>query len=177
MNKALLAVVGVLALTVVRVSAQQFPRGDDPAPANVSPAEVQRMFDAYALVQAQDQLRLGDDQYPQFLPRYKALQEVRRRSQLERGRIIQDLRRLSLDAKADETQLKDRMKALQDLETKTAADVRKAYDTIDQILNVRQQAQFRAFEELMERRKVDLVTRARQNTRPPLPGRGLRGPQ
>jgi len=36
-----------------------------------------------------------------------------------------------------------------------------------------QQAQFRAFEELMERRKIDIVTRARQNNR--LNNRGSRG--
>jgi hypothetical protein len=68
--------------------------------------------------------------------------------------------------------LKDRLKALQDLEIRTAADVRKAFDAVDQVLDVRQQAQFRVFEELMERRKIDLVTRARQNNRPKA---GLRG--
>ena len=55
-------------------------------PRPVTPAEIQRMFDAYALVQAQDQLKLGDDQYPRFLARFKALQEIRRRAQAERTR-------------------------------------------------------------------------------------------
>jgi Spy/CpxP family protein refolding chaperone len=66
----------------------------------------------------------------------------------------------------DEAQLKERMKALQDLETRSAADVKKAYDAIDQVLDVRQQAKFRVFEELMERRKLELVSRARQANRP-----------
>jgi hypothetical protein len=44
--------------------------------------------------------------------------------------------------------------------------VKKAYDAIDQVLDVRQQAKFRVFEELMERRKLELVTRARQANRP-----------
>jgi hypothetical protein len=144
--------------------AQQPPAG--PGSGAVSPAEIQRLFDAYALVQAQAQLKLSDDQYPPFLARYKALQDLRRRSQNERGRIIQDLRRLTMDeAKSDEAQLRDRIKALQELDVQAAADVRKAYDAVDQVLDLRQQAKFRVFEEQMERRKIDLVTRARQNNR------------
>jgi hypothetical protein len=154
----------VLCVAVPAAHAQQPPAG--PGNDSVSPAEIQRLFDAYALVQAQAQLKLSDDQYPSFLARYKALQDLRRRSQNERGRIIQDLRRLSMDeAKSDEGQLKDRIKALQDLDVQAAADVRKAYDAVDQVLDLRQQAKFRVFEEQMERRKIDLVTRARQNNR------------
>jgi hypothetical protein len=173
MKNAAFVIAGLLAFTMLRADVHARQRGralgeDQP----VTPAEIQRMFDAYALVQAQDQLKLGDDQYPQFLSRFKALQEVRRRSQAERMRLIQELRRLSGDARPDEAPLKDRLKALQDLEIRTAADVRKAFDAVDQVLDVRQQAQFRVFEELMERRKIDLVTRARQNNRPKA---GLRG--
>ena len=160
----------VVATMFSDVDAQEPGRGAADNP--VSPAEIQRMFDAYALVQAQDQLKLADDQYPQFLSRFKALQEMRRRLQTERVRIIQDLRRLSADAKPDDSQLKDRIRMLQDLEVRTAAEIRKAFDAIDQVLDVRQQAQFRVFEELMERRKIELVTRARQNTRARLRGRG-----
>jgi hypothetical protein len=132
----------------------------------VTPAEIQRMFDAYALVQAQDQLRLGEDQYPQFLARFKALQDARRRGQAERGRLLQELARLTReDNKTDEAELKERLKALQELDARSAADIRKAYDGVDQVLDVRQQARFRLFEEMMERRKIELVTRARQNNR------------
>ena len=179
MTKACLALVGLLAFSAARPSSAvaQFPPGPQgPAvdPANATPIEIQRMFDAYALVQAQEQLKLADDQYTQFLPRFKALQEVRRRTQGERGRIIMDLRRLALDPKSDEAQIKERLKSLQDLDTRSAADLKRAYDAIDQVLDVRRQAQFRAFEELMERRKLELVTRARQNNRPPLRGRAGR---
>ena len=48
------------------------------------------------------------------------------------------------------------------LDARSAADIKKAYDAIDQILDLRQQAKFRVFEENMERRKLELVTRARQ---------------
>ena len=155
------------ALVPTAVFAQgQPPEGGAPLEQpGVSPAEIQRMFDAYALLQAQDQLKISVEHYPQFLSRFKALQDARRKALQERTRIIQDLRRLASDAQPDETQIKDRLKALQELEARSGAEVRKAYDGIDQVLDVGQQAKFRVFEEMMERRKLELVTRARQANR------------
>lgn len=132
----------------------------------VSPAEVQRMFDAYALMQAQEQLKIGDEQFSQFLTRYKALQEVRRRALQDRSKTIVELRRLLNQPQPDDTQIRDRLKALQELELRGAADEKKSYDAIDQVLDLRQQAKFRVFEEVMERRKLELVGRARQANRP-----------
>jgi hypothetical protein len=141
------------------------PPGGDETP-NVSPLEIQRMFDAYALVQAQDRLKLSDEQFPQFLARFKALQEVRRRLQIERMRALRELNRLSQTEKVEDSAFKDQLRVLQEIESRTSAEVRKGYDSIDQVLDVRQQANFRLFEEMMERRKIELVTRARQNYRP-----------
>jgi hypothetical protein len=150
--------------SAVRGAAQGRQRGGEPN--GVSPAEVQRMFDAYALVQAQDALKLTDRQYPEFLKRFRELQEVRRRHQRERLRLLQELRVMTdPDAHSSETELKGRLKLLQDLDARTAADLRQAYDAIDQALDVRQQARFRVFEEQMERRKIELLIRARQATR------------
>jgi Spy/CpxP family protein refolding chaperone len=134
--------------------------------ASITPAEIQRMFDAYALLQAQEQLKIGDEQYTQFLTRFKALQDVRRKALNERSRIVQDLRKLINDGQPDEAQIKERLKTLDDVEARAAADSKKAYDAIDQVLDVRQQARFRIFEEVMERRKLELVTRARLANRP-----------
>jgi len=148
---------------------QQPATATQPAPAEtpaVSLPELQRMFDAYALVQAQDQLKIGDDQFSRFLPRFKALQDVRRRALQERTRLILELRRLLMETSSDENQLRDRLKALEDIDARAQAEVRKAYDAIDQVLDVQQQAKFRIFEEQMERRKLELVTRARQANRP-----------
>jgi Spy/CpxP family protein refolding chaperone len=165
-----LAIAGLLASGGVGLAAQgvrQGPRGgaggEDPS---VSPAEIQRMFDAYALMQAQEQLKISEDQFSQFLTRYKALQDVRRRNLQERTRLVNELRRLLNRGQPDETQLKERLNALQELETRLPADVKKAYDAIDQMLDLQQQAKFRVFEENMERRKLELVTRARQANRP-----------
>jgi Spy/CpxP family protein refolding chaperone len=167
--KALVVTVAI-ALSATAASAQgrqagragRGPNGEG----GVSPAEVQRMFDGYALMQAQEQLKIDDAHFSQFLTRYKALQEVRRKALQDRARLVAELRRMVAAAQPDEAQLRERMKALQDVETRTAADLRKAYDAIDQVLDVAQQAKFRVFEELMERRKLELVTRARQASRP-----------
>jgi hypothetical protein len=167
--KVTIAVVVLLAAGVLMpgvAGAQPPARGGNLDQANIAPAEIQRLFDAYALVQAQDELKLGDDQYPMFLARYKGLQEVRRRAQAERARLVRELVRLSAaDARSEEAPLRDGLRALQDLDARTAAETRKAYDGIDQVLDLRQQARFRVFEEQMERRKFDLVMRARQNNR------------
>jgi hypothetical protein len=145
---------------------QQAPGpGDDAA---VTPAEIQRMFDAYALIQAQDQLRLNDEQYSRFLVRFRSLQDIRRRALQEHTRLVVELRRLLMQGQPDEAQLKDRMMQLQDVDSRSIADVKKAYEGIDQVLDVKQQASFRVFEEQMERRKIELITRARQANRPKL---------
>jgi hypothetical protein len=146
-------------------------RGMDVPPAlgegGVSPAEIQRLFDAYAVMQAQTELQLSDEQYPRFMTRVRALQDARRRGLMERGRILQELRRLSGPQAGDETAVRAALKRLADLETKTLADVRQAMDAVDQVLDTRQQARYRVFEDQMERRKVELLLRARQGRRAP----------
>ncbi len=68
--------------------------------------------------------------------------------------------------RGDEAQIKERLTALQELESRNAAEMRKAYNALDEVLEVRQQARFRVFEEQIERRKIELLTRARQQNRP-----------
>jgi hypothetical protein len=169
MNNLLLAAC-VSALLAAPAGAQP-PAGVQPPAApgvnepGVSVGELQRMFDAYALMQAQEQLKISDDQFSQFLTRFKALQVVRRKALAERTRAIMELRTLTKEPQPDENQLRERLKALQEIEARAAADTRKAYDAVDQVLDVRQQARFRVFEEMMERRQIELIGRARQANR------------
>jgi hypothetical protein len=134
------------------------------APIDLSPGEVVGMLDAYALVQAQNALQLNDSQYGTFVGRLKNLQETRRRNQRARNQIVQDLRRLTNPqvTTLDEAAIRDRLKALRELDDRSAAELRKAYDSLDEVLDLRQQARFRIFEENLERRKMDLLLRARQ---------------
>lgn len=152
------------------VAAQQAPAPAVAAPdadaQGVSAGEIQRLYDAYALVQAQDALQLSDEHYVRFVARLKALQETRRRHFVTRNRILQDLRRLTNESTAaDEAALRDRLKALRDEEERGAAELRQAQDGVDELLDVRQQAKFRLFEEQMDRKRLDLLMRARQNVR------------
>jgi hypothetical protein len=137
----------------------------DDAIAPVTPGELVNMLDTYAIVQAQTALTLNDAQYGQFVTRLKRLQEARRRNQRERNQILQDLRKLTgpqAPMPVDENALRDRLHALRDHDDRAATEMRKAYDTLDEVLDVRQQARFRIFEETIERRKLDLVVRARE---------------
>ena len=144
-------------------------RGNRPDPSDplapVSTGELVNMLDTYAIVRAQAELTLNDAQYAQFVTRLKRLQEARRRNQRERNQILQDLRRLTgplATAPADETVVRERLKALRDHDERATVEMRKAYETLDEVLDVRQQARFRIFEETIERRKLDLVLRARE---------------
>jgi hypothetical protein len=163
----LAAVVGVLLATAPTLAAQGrrvvpgAPGAGDPA---VSPAEIQRMLDGYMLIQAQDVLQLSDEQFPRFLTRVRAWQDTRRRSQGERQRMLQELRRMTA-ARAgtvDEATIRERLKALDDLESRAGSEVHQQRIAIDQVLNPYQQARFRIFEETMEQRKIELLMRARQ---------------
>jgi hypothetical protein len=164
----------VVVMTAVAVlsGGGAFARAQSPQPQaetpGVTPAEIQRMFEAVALVRAQEALKLSDDRYLPFLAKYKALQDVRRRTLQERNRLLRELNRLtSADAgNADEAQIKERLKALQDLDARSESELHKAYEGVDSVLDVRQQAKFRLFEERMERQKLDLLMKARQSRAP-----------
>ena len=67
----------------------------------------------------------------------------------------------------DENAIRDRLKALREHDERAAADLRKAYETLDEVLDIRQQARFRIFEEMIERRKLDLLVRARERAARP----------
>lgn len=148
-------------------AAPQGQEGAEPGPL-LSPREVQRLLDAYVVLQAQEALRLSDAQYPQFLTKLRAFQEVRRRHEQARLRLIGELNRLSNGPAAAEgvdAQVRERLKALDELETSSAPELRKAREELFQTLDLRQQARFRVFEEQMERRKLELLLRARARPR------------
>jgi len=127
------------------------------------PAEVQRLFDAYIVIRAQEALNLDDAQFTAFLPKLRALQETRRRNDQAHNQMVVELGRLTApNASFDEAQVREKLKALLDLEGRAAGELRRAYDAIDQALDVKKQARFRVFELQMERRKLDLVLQARR---------------
>jgi hypothetical protein len=154
----------ISAVSVAVMAQAQQQAGEAPA---LAPGEVQKLFDGYAVIQAQDFLGLTDSQLAPFLPRFRALQETRRRGQQERLRLIQELNRMTNPRAGQvlEAGIRERLRALRDLETRAMSEVQKARDAIDETLDLRQQARFRVFEEQLEQRKLELLMKARQANR------------
>jgi Spy/CpxP family protein refolding chaperone len=134
------------------------------APETMSPGEFNRMFEAYALLQAQNQLKLTDEQYADFIVRLRGLQNVRRQHQQSRQRLIQDLRRLTnpQNVTTDEAAIRTALDALAREDASSYEQINKALAQVDEILDVRQRARFRLLEEQLERRKLDLLSRVRR---------------
>jgi hypothetical protein len=149
----------------------QTGRGADGAAAEaLPPRDVQQLMDGYAVVQGQEFLGLNDAQFAQFLPRFRALQETRRRHNMERLQLLQELNRMTNPraarrggVQASDAEVRDRLKMLRDVETRAVSEILKARDAIDQTLDLRQQARFRVFEEQVEQRKLQLLMQVRQN--------------
>jgi hypothetical protein len=132
---------------------------------NMSPGELHQLFDAMLVMQAQRALDLDEQRYGQFVTRVKTLQETRRRHQQERVRLINELQRMTNarnQKPVPESEITMRLTALQELESRAAGDLRRAYDAVDQVLTPVQQARFRVLEEQIERRKLELFARARK---------------
>ena len=170
MKKALLIVAIVLA------GLPAFARAQEPLPPAVAqegmtPGEIQKLFDAYIVVESQRALELSDAQYPQFIAKLKTLQDARRRNQQERNQLMQRLQRMTAPRATgvENGAIEGVLKGLQELEARNAAEMRKAYDDLDQVLDVRQRGRFRVLEEQVERRKIELLMRARQQNRPVRP--------
>jgi hypothetical protein len=145
------------------VATPQPPAGDQP----ITAGQIQRWFEAFTALQAQDRLQLSEAQYGKFVTRLKVLQETRRRHQQAHQQILNDLRKLTNPETGsnDEAAITERLKALRDEDDAAAVDMRKAYAGVDETLDLRQQARFRIFEDNMEQQKLELLMRARQNAR------------
>jgi hypothetical protein len=127
-------------------------------------AVLANMLDTYAIVEAQRALTIGDDKYGTFAARLKKLQDIRRRNQRQRQMLVRELFRMAgpkAPVPADESAIRNQLTALREHDDRAAVELRQAYDALDEVLDTRQQARFRMFEEQIERRKLDLLVRAR----------------
>lgn len=150
----------------VHAQAPRVAPGGDPSvdAARLPPREVQRLFDAYVAMQAQERLQLSDAQYPTFLPRLKALLDLRRRNLAARQSLLAELGRAS-GGPGDDRAIGEQLQRLRAFEQRSAVELAAAYRAIDDVLDLRQQARFRVFEDQVERRKMELLMRARENIR------------
>jgi Spy/CpxP family protein refolding chaperone len=129
--------------------------------------QVEEYFDQVMLHQARTNLALTDDQFLRFGAGLRRLQTARRQQQRQRLAMMRDLNMLLNANPLDEAAVTSKLKELDDFSVRSADETRTAYDAIDRALTLRQRARFRIFEEAMERRKLDLVSRARQQASQP----------
>ncbi len=102
-------------------------QGNMPAPAPGMPLpQLQAMFDAYVLVQAQGALQLDDAGYQQFFPRMNRLQDVRRQHTQQRARLIAELRRQAAPTGADDQAVLTPLQRLNDLDAQFQKDLQAA---------------------------------------------------
>ena len=167
--RGLVAIAAVALLSSAAFAQAPTPQpGPAPDAADLRPGEIQRLFDAYLVMEAQQALGLSDTQYPNFLTRLRGLQDVRRKHLVARAALLGELQRMTSSRAArpaEDGVIRERLAALQELESRHAAESRKAYTDLDALLDPRQQARFRVFEDQIERRKLELMLRARQNAR------------
>lgn len=146
--------------------AQPQAAGEDVA--GLPPGEAVRLFDAYALMRAREMLALTDQQYGPFVQQFTRLQEVRRRHLQARNRLLGELQRLTRpEAAPAESALKQALAQAAEQEMRAREESARAMAEVDGVLTLRQQVRFRVFEEHIERRKLELMSRARQGARRP----------
>jgi hypothetical protein len=138
-----------------------------PADRPITAGEIQRWFEAFTALQAQERLQLSEAQYFKFMARLQLLQETRRTHQQAHQKILNDLRKLTnpQTGSNDEAAITERLKAMKEEDAAATVDIAKAYDGVDETLDMRQQALFRIFEDQVEQQKLELLMRARQNAR------------
>ena len=129
-----------------------------PLSPNMNQQQLAAYMDTYQLQQAERELQLNDEQFPPFVRRLRRLQDVKRRHQVERRKIIGELNGLlqGTAPNRDENILA-RLRALDDVSQRAATEMRRAYEELDAGLTPWQRGRFRLLEEQMERRKVELL--------------------
>lgn len=130
---------------------------------NAPMRELQEVFDAFALVQAQRILQLDDEQYGRFFPKMSRVYQLRRTHGQARMRLVNEIRRLYAGPqRGTDAQLAEAVARLDALETQFGNEMRALRLAVDEVMTPRQRAGLRFFEEDMERQKVDFITRSRQ---------------
>jgi hypothetical protein len=135
-----------------------------PAAGPMSQQQLQEYFDVHAIVVSERELLLTDDQRPGFIARLTKLQQTRRQQIQQRNRAMRELMPLVQGAGPfRDDVIAEKLKALDELNQKTAQEVRQAELELDGVLKPWQRVRFRMLEERLERQKIDLLIKLRQS--------------
>jgi hypothetical protein len=146
-----------------------------PAAADLAKLQtVEDLLEGMEISNADKFLQVDNQHYGEFIQRLRNLQRMRRQHQNQRQRLVMELRRLTNqnNPPVEDALLEAPTKRLDDFDKQAFQDMQNAYAQIDEVLNVRQRARFRLFEEMMEQRKLEILTRVLKSGQPAAPGRG-----
>jgi hypothetical protein len=135
-------------------------RANDGPPA-LRADEVQQIVDGWEIATAEKTLELNDQQYVPFIQQLRKLQNGRRQQFMQRQRLLIGLRQtMNQQPPADDAAIDARVKQFDDLERKHQQELQSLHAAIDAVLTPRQRLRFRVLQEQMERRKLEVLTRA-----------------
>jgi Spy/CpxP family protein refolding chaperone len=121
--------------------------------------QLQQHLDAFALIQAEQQLKLSGEQYSVFAPKLIRVQTMRRRMMQERRRLLNDLNQLLVAQTPSDEAISEKTKAFDDWNRRINDELVKSYQDLDTSLTPWQRGRFRLLEEQLERRKLELLTK------------------
>ena len=137
-------------------------QGLPPIGPNMNMQEVQKWLDTWALIEAERVLQLSEQQYPNFVARLTRLHNVRRRSQMERQRALRELNGLTQGPGPHKDDVViEKLKAIDEQNQRAAQEIRQAFAELDGVMTPVQRARYRLFEEQIERRKIELLSKVR----------------
>ena len=111
-----------------------------------------------------DYLELKEEQLARFLPKFKELDDLRKKHYGNRREALAELRKL-LEADSSEAQIKSALDHLRDIEAKYRQEEKQLEDTLNSILATKQQAQFVVFQDVYWRDMQRLVRNLRELSR------------
>jgi hypothetical protein len=128
-----------------------------------TPEAADALFERYVRRQARVALQLTPAEMRTFEPRLANLQATRRRLQRERQRHLNALAAATRrGAGADTDAVRDQLAAFEAFKVSADTQLREAMAAVEDVLTVEQRARFLVFERQMERRKLELLSRARR---------------
>jgi hypothetical protein len=128
---------------------------------------VEDFLNGWEMNQADKFLQLKSDQFAPFVQHLRKLQTARSEYAPQRVRMIGQLRQLLSQPSTEDAVLEAQTKKIDDFDRQAAQDVQAALAAIDGVLTVRQRAQFRVFQEQLEKRKVEILLRVLKVAPPP----------
>jgi hypothetical protein len=137
-------------------------RANADLPAGLRPDEVQQIVDGWEIATAEKMLELTDQQYAPFIQQLRKLQSGRRQQFMQRQRMLNALRQAMNQQQPvlDDAAMDARVKQFDDLDRKQQQELQSLHAAIDAVLTPRQRARFRVLQEQMERRKLEVLSRA-----------------